>query len=204
MYDDTINLLQLEHIKHLIESIETRADGLELVIEIKLFKQKESCPVCASNDIIFHEYKYKKIIHSISTNNKCIIRFRQRRYQCKQCSKSFSESNPFATKHQNISHYTFISILNHLKDTAHTFTDTAKRYHVSIQSVMNIFDRSIDARRRELPKIICIDEVFTAKMNKYKYACVLFDFQSSKIIDVIATRRKNYLKIGRASCRERV
>lgn len=193
MYDDTINLLQLEHIKHLIESIETRTDGLELIIEIKLFKQKESCPVCTSDDIIFHEYKYKKIIHSISTNNKCIIRYQQRRYRCKQCNKSFSESNPFATKYQNISHYTYVSILNHLKDTAHTFTDTAKRYHVSIQSVMNIFDRSIDARRRELPKIICIDEVFTAKMNKYKYACVLFDFQSSKIIDVIATRRKHYL-----------
>jgi len=27
MYDDTINLLQLEHIKHLIENIETRTDG---------------------------------------------------------------------------------------------------------------------------------------------------------------------------------
>ena len=27
MYDDTINLLQLGHIKHLIESIETRTVG---------------------------------------------------------------------------------------------------------------------------------------------------------------------------------
>ena len=193
MYDDTINLLQLEHIKHLIENIETRTDGSELIIEIKLIKQKETCPVCASDNISFHEYKNKKIIHSISTSNKCIIRYRQRRYKCKQCSKSFSESNPFAKKYQNISHYTYVSILNHLKDTTHTFTDTACRYHVSTQSVMNIFDHSIDARRRELPEIICIDEVFTAKMNKYKYACVLFDFQSSKIIDVIATRRKHYL-----------
>lgn len=30
-------------------------------------------------------------------------------------------------------------------------------------------------------------------MNKYKYVCVLFDFHRSKIIDVIATRRKHYL-----------
>ena len=30
-------------------------------------------------------------------------------------------------------------------------------------------------------------------MNKYKYACVLFDFEASKLIDLIATRHKNYL-----------
>lgn len=193
MYDDTINLLQLEHIKHQIESIETRTEGSELIIEIKLFKQKESCPICRSDDISFHEYKYKKIIHSISTNSKCILRYRQRRYRCKLCGKSFGESNPFTAKHQNISNYTYISILNHLKDPTHTFSDTANRYHVSVQSVMNIFDRSVDAKRRELPEIVCIDEVFTSRMNRYKYACILFDFTSSKIIDVLATRRKHYL-----------
>ncbi|HPG43851.1 MAG TPA: ISL3 family transposase [Acholeplasmataceae bacterium] len=193
MYDDTINLLKLEHIKDLIESVETRIEQDVFIIELTIYKQQETCPICHSKQVLFHEYKYKKIIHSISTSNKCIIRFHQRRYTCKQCGKSFGELNPFTMKHHNISHYTHLSILEHLKDTTHTFTDAAIRYHVSIQSVIDIFDHSVDAKRRTLPEIVCIDEVFTAKMNKYKYACVLFDFHRSKIIDVIATRRKHYL-----------
>ncbi|PKK96271.1 MAG: ISL3 family transposase [Tenericutes bacterium HGW-Tenericutes-3] len=104
-----------------------------------------------------------------------------------------TEHNPFTQKHRNISHYTKLSILNYLKDFNHTFTDTAKLFHISIQSVIDIFDQSVDARRRELPEAICIDEVYTNKMNKYKYACVLLDFNASKVIDVIATRHKNYL-----------
>lgn len=193
MYDDTINFLQLQHIRHQIESIETRSNGQDLIVELKLIKQTTSCTLCGSEKLEFHEYKYKKIIHSISTNNKCIIRYHHRRFTCKNCGKSFGEPNPFTTTNHNISHYTQLSILEHLKDPTHTFTDAAKIYHVSIQSVMNIFDQSIEVKRRILPEVICIDEVFTAKMNKYKYACVLFDFHASKIIDVIATRRKHYL-----------
>ena len=93
----------------------------------------------------------------------------------------------------NTSHYTRLSILNYLKDFNHTFTDTAQLFHVSIQSVIDLFDQAIDAKRRQLPEVICIDEVYTNKMNKYKYACVLLDFKASKVIDVIATRHKNYL-----------
>ena len=59
--------------------------------------------------------------------------------------------------------------------------------------VIDIFDQAVDARRRSLPEVICIDEVYTNKMNKYKYACVLLDFKASKVIDVISTRHKNYL-----------
>jgi transposase len=59
--------------------------------------------------------------------------------------------------------------------------------------VIDIFDQAVDAKRRILPEVICIDEVYTNKMNKYKYACVLLDFKASKVIDVIATRHKNYL-----------
>ena len=54
----------------------------------------------------------------------------------------------------NTSHYTRLSILNYLKDFNHTFTDTAQLFHVSIQSVIDIFDQAIDAKRRQLPEVI--------------------------------------------------
>jgi transposase len=193
MYDDTIHLLQLSHVLDKISRVEIRTESNQMIVEIKLIEQKQKCPRCESYRTLFHEYKYKKITHSISTGQPCILRYHQRRYQCQFCQKTFSEHNPFVQSYANISHYTRLSILEYLKNFNHTFTDTAALYHVSIQTVIDIFDSAVEAKRRLLPEVICIDEVFTNKMNKYKYACILLDFQASKVIDVISTRHKNYL-----------
>ena len=193
MYDHNIKLLELNALKHKIESLEIITESNQLIAIIKLKKELRVCLICKSESTRFNCYKIKKIIHSVSTQKPCIIHFKQRRYQCLVCGKTFSESNPFVAPKSNIGHLTKLSILEYLKDFNHTFTDTAKLFNVSIQSVIDIFDKSVDARRRTLPDVICIDEVFTSKMNKYKYACVLLDFNKSKIIDIIATRHKNYL-----------
>ena len=193
MYDDTIHILQLSHLKDKIEHLDVRSEGQALICEIRLKADPIPCPRCASSSIKFHSYYYGKITHSILTFQPCTLRFHRGKYQCKICQKVILEENPFVRKHSNIGHYTRVSILDYLKDFNHTFTDKAKLFNVSIQSVIDIFDQSIDARRRVLPEVVCIDEVFTNKMNRYKYACVLLDFKASKIIDVISTRHKNYL-----------
>lgn len=193
MYDNNIKLLELNALKHKIESLDIITESNQLIAIIRTNKEPVNCPICAAHKIKFNSYRTKKIIHSVSTQKPCIIRFKQRRYQCLVCGKTFSESNPFVAPKSNIGHLTKLSILDYLKDFNHTFTDTAKLFNVSIQSVIDIFDKSVNARRRTLPEVICIDEVFTSKMNKYKYACVLFDFNKSKIIDIIATRHKSYL-----------
>lgn len=193
MYDNNIKLLELNALKHKIQSIEIVTESNQLIAIIRLNKIETPCPICTSSHYKLNCYKVKKIIPSISTQKPCIIHFKQRRYQCLVCGKTFSELNPFVAPKSNIGHLTRLSILEYLKDFNHTFTDTAKLFNVSIQSVIDIFDKSIDAKRRTLPEVICIDEVFTSKMNKYKYACVLLDFNKSKLIDIIATRHKNYL-----------
>jgi len=190
---DTINILHLEAFKNKIELLETRLERNILIIELKFYKQQILCPICESSHIRFLEYKYKKIIHSISTHEKSVIRFHMRRYQCKLCKKTFSESNPLSDSNENISLYTKTSILNYLKDYNHTFTSAAHHYYVSIQTVINIFDRYVEAKRQKLPKVINIDEVFISRAHKYKYACILYDFMHRKIIDVLPTRHKRYL-----------
>ena len=85
------------------------------------------------------------------------------------------------------------SILESIKQPNRTFTDVAAQHHISTQSVINIFDQAVDARRLKLGRTICMDEVFISKKRKSPYACVLYDFDSKKIIDVIPTRHKNYL-----------
>ena len=190
---DTINILHLERFKNKIELLETRLEHDTLIIELKFYQQNMLCPICESNHIKFHSYQYKKIIHSISTHQKSIIRLHHRKYQCRDCKKIFYESNRISDTYENISLYTKTSILNYLKDYNHTFTSAAHHYYVSVQTVINIFDRYVEAKRRRLPKVINIDEVFISRAHKYKYACVLYDFMHRKIIDVLPTRHKRYL-----------
>ena len=190
---DTINILHLETFRDKIQFLETRLEKDMLIIELRFHKQEMVCPICGSSHLRFLEYKYKKIIHSVSTHQKSMIRLHQRRYQCIQCSKTFSESNPLSDINENISLYTKTSILNYLKDYNHTFTSAANHYYVSIQTVINIFDSYVESQRRKLPKVINIDEVFTSRTHDYKYACVLYDFIDKKIIDVLPTRHKHYL-----------
>lgn len=109
------------------------------------------------------------------------------------CGKVFYEHNPFSLKYESISTYTKFSILEYLKDYTHTFTSAAHTYFVSKQTVVDIFDHFVDAKRRSLPEVICMDEFYTSKVSKYKYACVLFDFKYQKLIDIYPTRHKNYL-----------
>ena len=92
---------------------------------------------------------------------------------------------PLVKKHTNVSTMTKHSILQSIKQPNRTFTDVAHQHHVSIQSVINIFDKAVDAPRLKLKgQPICMDEVFISKKKKSPYACVLYDFDSKQIIDV--------------------
>ncbi|MDY0278534.1 MAG: transposase [Acholeplasma sp.] len=40
---------------------------------------------------------------------------------------------------------------------------------------------------------MCIDEFHVSKKSKHPYACLLLDFETNKVIDVLKTRHKYYL-----------
>lgn len=77
--------------------------------------------------------------------------------------------------------------------TKSSFTDIASRANVSSQTVINTFERYINCKRKYLPKILYIDEFKNLSFGKGKYACLLLDYQTGEIIDVLASRRLDYL-----------
>jgi len=85
MYDDTIHILQLSHLKDKIEYLYIRVESNQLIVEIRLKQITDVCPTCTSSAVSFHKYKYHKIIHSISTGQSCISRYHHRRYRCQTC-----------------------------------------------------------------------------------------------------------------------
>jgi transposase len=193
MHDNIIQLLFLDSIKNSIEHLETYRIDDQLVIDVTLKKSDLKCHIC-QDQMKFHSYRLKQIHYGISSFEAYHIKYHSRRYKCPTCGKYQSEINPFGERNKNISRLTKHAILADLKTPQRTFNDIAKQYHVSSQTVLRIFDQAVDAPRLQLGRTICMDEVFISKRRKSPYACVLYDFDSRQIIDVMPTRHKHYLQ----------
>ena len=76
---------------------------------------KEICPSCGTLEYKIKDYKTKKINHPILNDENCIIVYRQRRYICDTCRKTFYEKNPFFQSSKSYSSYTRVRVLKELK-----------------------------------------------------------------------------------------
>lgn len=193
MYNDTIKLLNLEQFNLKIKQLETTKVNNILYCYITLERQIESCPTCGGCETVINDYRIKKIKHSISTNNPCYIVYKARRYKCKYCNTVFYEHNPFSLKNDSISTYTVYAVLRELLRHTNTFSDVAHMFGLSVYKVINIFDNYVEFRRPTLPKILCFDEFYRSRKSKEKYAFIMADFLTSKIVDIYYTRNKNKL-----------
>lgn len=200
MNNDTIKLLNLEEKDiDLTKSYVDKVNG-ELVCTIVLNNTTKCCEECGSIAITIKDYRPKKIIHSISTNQPCILNYRARRFRCKDCGKSFLEHNPFCQKDEKLSLYTDIKIMEKLRSHTATFTSVAKDFNVSTQTVVNVFDNYASSSRIPLDEAICIDEIYTNKLTKKKYSCVIMNFKTKQVIDLYPSRLKydlfeNFMRI---------
>ena len=88
-----------------------------------------------------------------------------------------------------------LQILKDLQEPGETFTHAAKRYHISPTSVSSIFDSVVSIPRAKLPEIMCTDEnyAFHSKTQNSKYICLLIDQTNGQPIDILPSRRYEYL-----------
>lgn len=196
MINDTIKLLNLEAFnlnERNIDSIDITKDTGIIKCYISLKKNTKCCPECGGTSLNIKDYRVKKIIHSFSNGNPCVIFYRARRFKCKYCKATFYEHNPFSNKYDKCSTYTRIMVLEKLKSHTKTFTDVAKDFFISAAEVIKIFDNHVQCNRLPLSKIICFDEVYTSKKYDNKYAFVMVDPIKRKIIDIRSSRHKDRL-----------
>lgn len=112
---------------------------------------------------------------------------------CVACKKTFYEHNPFTFPGMKVSLLTVYNVLNDLKSCNETFTSIAKRHNISTTTAASIFDKHVHVSRNPLPEIMCIDEVYAFKSDHSKYVCVLLDYTSHNIIDLLPDRHKGTL-----------
>ena len=156
MYNFIIQLLGIEDNNITIDDYFKDNDG-KLIIYISYKKVSQVCPECGSVSCYSHDFRPRRIIHSRFTNQPCDIIYNRRRYKCKDCNKIFNETNYISSGNNRISDITLNAILKDLK-TTDSYTNIAKRYNLTTQTVLNYMDRYIDPQRRELPVVLCADE----------------------------------------------
>lgn len=186
------DILNIE--ESLLEKCDSFSSGDDVSFIIRLLPHTSSCPQCSASSIVSNGFYKKKLNHSTLNNRKCTILYDARRYICKNCGLSFSESNPFASPHSNLTTETISNVLIDLKDIHSTYTSVAKKHHISPTQAINIFDMYVDIPRKPLPTILSIDEFYFPNSDyDASYACLLLDFQSGTVLDVLPDRSKAYL-----------
>lgn len=187
-YQKILGMLQLDI--NILQDFDVFCEGGHIHINVTLKKKMHSCPICSSATATTHSYVVKKIRHSVLHTAPCTIHYRARRYVCSNCRKTFYENNPFSFDGEHSSAATVYCVLSDLKSPQETFRSIGQRYHMSASTVISIFDRHVDIPRLPLPRILSIDEVYVPTDEGNKYLCVLMNFETMEIVDVLPSRKK--------------
>lgn len=147
------------------------------------------CPLCGVvNDSISRGSKPQLINYSSGLEEHITLKLFRRVRKCKSCGYTFKESNPLSDGH-SISYNTQLKILAELKNMNMTYKDVAEKFHVSPTYVTYLFDKKVDIQRGKLPKVLCVDEVYSRHLSFYSYCFILYSPRAREIIDIYDSRR---------------
>ena len=164
------------------------------IYEVDQTHAKVPCPFCKSERIYVKGYFTSEINCSETNQITDTLRVRKIRFKCRECDKTFTPGLNGIEPYAKTSNQTLNLIYNEFTNKI-TFSDIAKRYGLSTNRIMQIFDDKIKhVPRRSLPEVLCIDEIkFETDVDR-KYACILYDFKKREIVDIIISRQMPYLR----------
>lgn len=168
-----------------VQSHTTEINEKEVIYYITLKRNIISCPECGSRMNI-KDYRKCKVIHNMIRGKNTSLILKKRRLVCPQCNKVVTEENPFTEKsHSRLSQTSELEIMNKLKEPTTTFSLVARFFNTSPTKVVEIFDKYGQMRRQPLPEIICIDEKHWRHKGQNRYMCVILNFKTMEIVDII-------------------
>lgn len=176
-----------------IESISTTKTDQVLHIAVKLKPSFPNCPCCGGDTKIkgYSNYSYN---HLDIAGTQSVIDWKRRRYECKDCGKSFSEPSPFGPENFHQSYAVLRDISLALHNVRSTYKDISTRYHVSDTIVQIYADSFIRVPRLTLPENLGIDEI-SSSMAKYggSFLCVFVDNNGRMLNEILPNRSKSTL-----------
>ena len=191
---DVYILLGLDRKEYII--MEMKKENGIIEVELKSKKEKVRCPSCNKFTSSIHS-KLKPIrsVYLDSCGEKVNLIINKRRFHCYNCNKIFTEEMNLNSKNGSISNKTKIQIRKDLLDYNMTINKIATKNHVSqivVRLELENATATIPDFQKNLPKVISFDE-FKADTKAGKYAFVLNDPIHKKVLDILASRKKERL-----------
>ena len=174
-------MLDLQEV--IIEKIVNKEKTTE--IHISKPRKMSKCPKCHKLTDKVHDYRYQKVSDLSSFGKDVTLVIKKRRYRC-SCGKRFIECNDFLPRYQRRTTRTTAAIIKDLSNTK-SYKEVAKKYRLSITTIIRIFGIISYPTPKKLPEVIGIDE-FKGNTGSEKYQCILTDISNKKIIDILPTR----------------
>jgi hypothetical protein len=119
MNNSIIEFLNLKEEEIASLTCQSTDEGLFVFLSLKV--KPHPCPTCGTTTSkIMNRYE-RKINHGLFIDRRCMIYYRQNRYQCPICQTTFNEVCSLATKHQKKSMASHIQMMELLRDPHLTF-----------------------------------------------------------------------------------
>ena len=190
--------------KYILRSLNLTPEDVESIVPISsknghsdyliTLKIKDHfCPKCGCLTNRVKDYRIQKVKTKIFNDGSTTVFYKSRRYVCKECGKAFKERTTLIGDKKTISQNTAASIPEDLKPYNSTFSSVARKYNVSVTSVMNLFDGHVQIPPGTVSEIMCWDEFYFSRHRKNKYAFIMLNFKNKAIIDILESRRTQFL-----------
>lgn len=175
----------------IIESCATHTDTETVIYEITLKRTDMPCQYCGGRTINYG-HKTKKINHPVLRNRTSYILYHENRYQCKDCRKITSDSNPFTMPGFNSSTLLLQQVMKMFGNLNYTLDMISKELNISTTQLNTYLDSFITIPKRPLPECLGIDEIHNRSLAKSTspYLCILVDNENHCLYDVLGTRAK--------------
>jgi transposase len=169
-------------------------EGENLIYEVEEEYKERICPFCNHEFLNIHDYKWIKVKLNTTIGLKEELRIKRIRYKCRSCNKTHTFKLEGIERNKTISNFTLNAIRKEFFEIQ-SFSTIAKRYDISLNQVINIFDDYTKVMlRRPLPEYMCIDEKHFETDPDGKYCVVISDFFTGEVIDVLENRKMPYLE----------
>lgn len=180
------NLLDLKGV--IVKKVRYKKNFVKIHIELPV--REQTCPYCKAKTSKVKDYR-TQIIKDIPIRFKTtLLSYRKRRYECKECGKTFYEKAYFLPKRARKTTRVTEFIVDRLR-TKQSMKDIARDADVSVSTVSRLLP-PLAVSAKYLPEVLCIDE-FKGNTGNFKYQVSLMDGKTRKPIDVIECRYKNHL-----------
>ena len=180
------NLLDLKGV--IVKKVRYKKNFVKIHIEMPV--REQTCPHCNAKTTRIKDYR-TQIIKDIPIRFKTTyLSYKKRRYQCKNCGKTFYEQVYFLAQRGRKTTRVTEFIIERLT-SKQSMKDIAKDANVSSTTVARLLP-FLAVSPKHLPEVLCIDE-FKGNTGYYKYHVSILNAKTNKPIDIVECRYKTHL-----------